>query len=123
MHLFVPQMTAALKLYTVAAGRRRKIQGFLPLRGSHRTGAGRKRLDLDRTRSFLKQPSTAWRYMRLMQVVAPGTDVSSIVKGIPENEFRRLNEFLLSASSRSLAAFGTEPLLKLFSLPVPALLY
>ena len=49
--------------------------------------------------------------MRLVQVVAPGISVTSMVKGVSEDEFRQMNEFPLSELSRSWAAFGTEPLL------------
>ena len=34
--------------------------------------------------------------MRLVQVVAPGTSVPSMVKGVSENEFRQMNNFPLS---------------------------
>ena len=49
--------------------------------------------------------------MHLVQVVAPGTSVPSMVKDVSEDEFRQMNEFPLSKLSRSWAAFGTEPLL------------
>ena len=47
--------------------------------------------------------------MRLVQFVAPGTSVPSMVEGVSEDEFRQINEFPLSELSRSWAAFGTEP--------------
>ena len=50
--------------------------------------------------------------MRLVQVVAPGTSVPSMVEGISEDEFRQMKEFPLSELSHSWAAFGTDLLLQ-----------
>ena len=62
-------------------------------------------------KAFWKRPSTAWRYMRLMQVVAPGSESQEIIKGSSEEQFRHINEFPLSEQSKSWAAFGKDPLL------------
>ena len=62
-------------------------------------------------RAFWKRPSTAWRYMRLMQVVAPGSESQEMIRGISEEQFRHINEFPLSEQSKSWAAFGKDPLL------------
>ena len=61
-------------------------------------------------RAFWKRQSTAWRYMRL-QVVAPGSELQEMIKGISEEQFRHINEFPLSEQSESWAAFGKDPLL------------
>ena len=107
-----PQMTTALKAYGIAAGER----GGYSMHVFRSGGAISKALageDLRsiRLRAFWKQPSTVWRYMRLMRVVAPGTSVPSMVEGVSEDEFRLMNEFPVSDLTRSWAAFGTEPLL------------
>ena len=62
-------------------------------------------------RAYWKNPKTAWRYMRLMEVVAPGAGSEGMVEGITEDQYRELNEFPLSEQSRSLAAFGNKPLI------------
>ena len=59
-------------------------------------------------RAFWKRPSTAWRYMRLMQVVAPGSKSQEMTKGISEEQFRHINEFPLSGQSKPWAAFGKD---------------
>ena len=61
--------------------------------------------------SYWKNPKTSWRYMRLMEVVAPGSGGSGMVEGITEDQYRQLNEFPLSEQTRSLAAFSGRPLL------------
>ena len=62
-------------------------------------------------RAFCKRPSTAWRYMRLMQVVAPGSESQEMTNRIAEEQLRHINEFPLSEQSKSWAAFGKDPLL------------
>ena len=62
-------------------------------------------------RAFWKRPSTAWRYVRLMQVVAPGSESQEMIKGISEEQFRHINEFPLSEQSKSWVAFGKDLLL------------
>ena len=107
-----PQMTTALRAYAVAAGERGKysMHSFRSGGAISQALAG-ENLRSIMQRAFWKQPSTAWRYMRLVQVVAPGTSDPSMVEGVSEHEFRQTNEFPLSELSRSWAAFGTEPLL------------
>ena len=38
-------------------------------------------------RAYWKNPKTAWRYMRLMEVVAPGSEGSGMVEGITEDQY------------------------------------
>jgi len=61
--------------------------------------------------AYWKNPKTAWRYMRLLDVVAPGYGGEGLVEGVSEAEFREWNEFPLSEQSRSFAAFGKKPLI------------
>ena len=103
-----PQMTTALKAYAVAAGERGEYSmHFFRSAGAISQVLAGENLQSIMQRAFWKQPSTAWRYLRLVQVVAPGTSVSSMVKGVSEDEFCQMNEFPLSELSRSWATFGT----------------
>lgn len=49
--------------------------------------------------------------MRLMEVIAPGSEGTSKIAGVTEDQYRQLNEFGLSEQSRHLAAFSGKPLL------------
>ena len=60
--------------------------------------------------AFWKRPSTAWRYMRIMEVVSPGAVKNAVVKGGSAEQYRQVNEFSLSEQSKSWSAFGTEPM-------------
>ena len=60
-------------------------------------------------RAFWKRPSTVWIYMRLMQVVAPGSESQEMIKGISEEQFRHINGFPLSEQSKSWTALGKDP--------------
>ena len=62
-------------------------------------------------RAYWKSPKTAWRYMRLMFVVAPGSEGTGTVGGVTSAQFATFNEFPLSEQSRSWAAFSGRPLL------------
>ena len=105
-------MTTAPKAYAIAAGERGEhSMHFFRSGGAISQPLAGEDLRSIMLRAFWKQPSTVWRYMRLMQVVAPGTSVTSMVEGVSEDEFRQMNESPLSELSRSWAAFGTEPLL------------
>ena len=61
--------------------------------------------------AFWKCPITAWRCMRLMQVVAPSSESQEMIKGISKEQFRHINEFPLSEQSKSWAVFGNDQLL------------
>ena len=56
--------------------------------------------------AFCKKPSTARRYLRLMEVLIPGSVETSIVTGLSPEQYREINEFRLSEQSRHWAAFG-----------------
>ena len=56
-----------------------------------------------------KHPRTAWRYLRLVEVVAPGSVGNSLVKETTEAQYKEINEFSLSEPSKSWAAFRNAP--------------
>ena len=49
--------------------------------------------------------------MRLMEVVAPGSEAEGVVRGVAEGQYRELNEFSLGEQGRHMAAFGKSPVL------------
>lgn len=107
-----PKMSAALKRYASEAG----VEGDFSLHSFRSGGAISRALAGDSLSSIMqkaywKNPRTAWRYMRLMEVVAPGSEGTGMVPGVTEDQYRQLNEFPLSEQSRSLAAFSGKPLL------------
>ena len=61
-------------------------------------------------RAFWKRPSTAWKYMGIMEVVSPGAVGNALVKEVSAEKYRQINEFSLSKQSKSWSAFGTEPM-------------
>ena len=61
-------------------------------------------------RAFWKKLSTAWRYLRLMEVLIPGSLGNSIVTGVSPEQYREINESGLSEQSRHWAAFGNAPM-------------
>lgn len=106
------KMSEALKRYAKAVG---ETQGF-SLHSFRSGGAVTRALAGDSLstimqKAYWKNPKTAWRYMRLMEVVAPGSEGAAMVEGVSEDQYRQLNEFGLSEQSRSLAAFSNKPLL------------
>ena len=110
--LSAAQMTKGLKLYAAAAGMRQDFSMH-----SFRSGGAISQALAGETlasivqRAFWKRPSTAWRYMRLMQVVAPASESQEMIRGISEEQFRHINEFPLSEQSKYWAAFGKDPLI------------
>ena len=106
------RMSEALKRYAAAVG---ETQGF-SLHSFRSGGAVSRALAGDSLstimqKAYWKSPKTAWRYMRLMEVVAPGSEGTAMVEGVSEEQYRQLNEFGLSEQSRSLSAFSNKPLL------------
>ena len=106
------QMSAILKKYAKQSG---EVQAFSM--HSFRSGGAVSRalagesLGTIMQRAYWKNPKTAWRYMRLMEVVAPGSGGEGMVAGVSEAQYRQFNEFPLSDQSKSWAAFGNQPLL------------
>ena len=106
------KMSAALKRHEKAAGETQEfsLHSFRSGGALTRALAGDS-LSTIMQRAYWKNPKTAWRYMRLMEVVAPGSEGSGMAEGITEDQYRQLNEFPLSEQTRSLAAFSGRPLL------------
>lgn len=104
-------MTAELKKHAKAANLEQELStnsfraggGELPGVGGGVTFEG------NAERAYWKDPKTAWRCMRLMEVVAPGAGTEGMVEGLTKEQYRELNEFPLSEQNRSLAAFGHKP--------------
>ena len=107
-----PDMTKALKVHSRNAGERTAFT--MP---SFRSGGALTRalagedLPTVMQRAFCKKPSTAWRYLRLMEVLIPGSVGNSIVTGVFPEQYREINEFGLSGQSRHWAAFGNAPMI------------
>ena len=104
-------MTKALKVHARNAGERtaRTMHSFTPGGALTRALTG-KDLPTVMQRAFWKKPSTAWRYLRLMEVVIPGSVRNSMVTGVSPEQYREINEFGLSEQSRHWAAFGNAPM-------------
>ena len=106
------KMSTASKKYARAAGETQEfsLHSFRSGGALTRALAGDS-LSTVMQRAYWKNLKTAWRYMRLMEVVAPGSEGSGMVEGITEDQYRQLNEFPLSEQTRSLAAISDRPLL------------
>lgn len=107
------QMSKALKGYALAVGITQdfSLHSFRSGGAIARALAGES-LSSIMERAYWKDPKTAWRYMRLMEVLAPGaSEGMDAVKGISEEQFRHLNEFPLSEQSKHWAAFSGKPML------------
>ena len=105
------EMTHALKSHARAAGEKVdfSMHSFRSGGDNHK-GPERGGPLLIMERAFWKRPSTAWRYMRIMEVVSPGTVGNAVVKGVSAEQYRQINDFSLSEHSKSESAFGTEPM-------------
>ena len=106
------KMSAALKKYAQAAGETQEfsLHSFRSGGAPTQTLAGDS-LSTVTQRAYWKKSRTAWRYMRPMEVVDPGSEGSGMVEGTTEDQYRQLNEYPLSEQTRSLAAFSGRPLL------------
>ena len=61
-------------------------------------------------RAFWKKPSTTGRYLRLMEVLNPGSVGNSVVTGVSPKQYREMNEFRIFEQSRYGAALGNTPM-------------
>ena len=98
---FRATVIASLKAYGVAAGERGKFPKHCFLRSERAIAqalAG-ENLTSILTQGLTKYSSTSWRYMCLMQVLAPEMNVPPMVKGVSKDEFRRVNDLPLSELS------------------------
>ena len=106
-----PDMTKALKVHARNGGERTAFTMH-----SFRSGGALTRaltgedLPTVMQRAFWKKPSTAWRYLRLMEVLIPGSVGNSMVTGVSPEQYREMNELGLSEQSRHWAAFGNAPM-------------
>ena len=80
------KMSAALKKYAQAVGETQEfsLHSFRSGGALTRALAGDS-LSTVMQRAYWKNPKTAWRYMRLMEVVAPRSEGSGMVAGITED--------------------------------------
>ena len=92
-----PDMTKALKVHAPNAGERTAftMHSFRSGRELIRALTGED-LPTVTQREFWKKPSTAWRYLRLMEVLVPGWVGNSMVTGVSPEQYRDINEFGLS---------------------------
>lgn len=108
----LPQMLATLKRYAVKAGEAQEFTLYSFRAGGAISWAlAGDSLPSIMQKAYWKNPKTAWGYMRLMEVVAPGSEGESMMEEVTEEQYRELNEFPLSKQSRSLAAFGDQDLI------------
>ena len=96
-----PDMTKALKVHARNAGERTAFTMHSFRSGGALTRAlAEEDLPTVVQRAFRKKPSTAWRYLRLMEVLIPGWVRNSMVTGVSPEQYREINEFGLSEQSR-----------------------
>ena len=101
------QMTAILKKYAQERG---EVQAFSM--HSFRSGGAGSRTSAGESLATIMQKACrknlklVWRYIRLLEIVAPGSGGEGMVTGLSEAQYREFNEFPLSDHSRSWAAFG-----------------
>ena len=106
-----PDMTKALTLHARNAGERPAfiMHSFRSEGALIRALAGED-LPTVMQRALWKKPNTAWRYLRLMEVLIPGSVGNSMVTGLSPEQYREMNGFGLSEQSRHWAAFGNAPM-------------
>ena len=104
-------MTKVLKVHARNAGKRTAITMH-----SFRSGGPLTRVlageDLPTVmqRAFWKKPRMAWRHVRLIEVLTPGSVGNSMVTGKSPEQYGDINEFGLFQQSRHGAAFGNAPM-------------
>ena len=97
------EMTHALKAMRGQQARRLTSRCILFVRGGGAITRTLRGADLSSImeRAFWKRPSTAWRYMRIIEVVSPGAVGNTLVKGASVELSRQINEFWLNGQSKS----------------------
>ena len=60
--------------------------------------------------AFWKKPSTAWIYLKLMEVLIPASVGNSMVTGVSPEQYREINEFELSEQNKHRVTFGDTPM-------------
>ena len=106
-----PDMIKALKIHARNAGERTAFTTH-PFKsgGALTRDLAGEDLPTVMQRAFWKKLSTAWRYLRLMEVLIPGSVGNSMVTGVSPEQYREINESGLSEQSRHWAAFGNAPM-------------
>ena len=106
-----PDMTKALKVHARNAGERTAFTMHSFRSGGALTRAlAEEDLPTVIQCTFWKKPSTAWRYLRLMEVLILGWVGNSMVTRVSTEQYREINEFGFSEQSRHWAAFGNAPM-------------
>ena len=106
-----PDMTKVLKEHARNAGERTAFtMHFFRSEGPLTRALAGEDLPTVMQRAFWKKPSTAWRYLRLMKVLNPGSVGNSMVTGVPAKQYGEMNEFRIFEQSRYWAAFGNTPM-------------
>ena len=60
----------------------------------------------------MKSSKTAWRYMKLAEVLSPGTTGHTNVPGTTDEKYKQINEFPSEEQSTLWAAFGNAPMVE-----------
>ena len=111
MPMSAAEMTNALKTHAQAAGKKADFSMHSFRSGGAITRALRgENLSSIMEGAFWKRPSTAWRYMMIMEEVSSGVVGNAVVKGVSAEQYRQINEFSLNEQSKSWSALGTEPM-------------
>ena len=104
------ETTHALKSYARVAAEKADFSMHYFRSGGATTKALRgKYISFVTERACWKRLSTVCRYMRIMEVASPRAVENTLVKGVSLEQYRQINEILLSKQSKSWSAFGTEP--------------
>ena len=87
--MWAAEMTHDMESNARAAGEKADSRCILSVRGGAITKALRgEDLSSIMERAFWKMPSTARRYMRMMEVVSPGAVGNALVKGVSAEQYR-----------------------------------
>lgn len=80
-------MSSALKRYAIVAGEKQEfsLHSFRSGGAVSRALAGDS-MSTIMQRAYWKSPKTAWRYMRLMEVIAPGSEGTGKIEGVTEDQ-------------------------------------
>lgn len=87
------------------------LASIFSVRGGADKGSGGGLAVYNHEKAYWKYPEPARRYMRLLEVVTPGSEGATDTGGITKDQYRQLNEFPLSKQSWSWAAFSGKPML------------
>ena len=89
MPISAPDKTKALKVHARNAGERTSFtMHSFRLGGALTRALAGEDLPTVMQRAFLNKPSTAWRYLRLMEVLIPGWVGNSMVTGVSPEQYR-----------------------------------